>query len=139
MSQFKVLAVLPLAFLLAGCHLPDQLDFRPKAVTATPPAPPPVPEPETRTALVTIDYDKPSPDFRAALAGAVKIVEQRRPGALYDIVAVVATAAEAPAARTRAAEVMTAVEAEGVIPARIQLGLRLIAGQKPPQVRVYLR
>ena len=132
--------VLPGALLLAGCHPIDQTDFRPKAaVSNLPPPPPPVPEPETRTALVTIDYVKDNPDFRTALTNVIKVVETRRPGVLYDIVATIATAAEAPAARVRAADAMTVVEAAGVIPARIQLGLRLIPGQKPPQVRVYLR
>ena len=130
---------LPGALLLAGCHLIDQTDFRPKAAMSNLPPPPPVPQPETRTALVTIDYVKDNPDFRTALTNVIKLVEARRPGVLYDVVATIATAAEAPAARVRAADAMTVVEAAGVIPARIQLGLRLIPGQKPPQVRVYLR
>ncbi len=139
-SYFALAMALPGALLLGGCHLIDQTDFRPKvAVSNLPPPPPPVPEPETRTALVTIDYVKDNPDFRTALTNAIKVVEARRPGVLYDVVATIATAADAPAARVRAADAMTAVEAAGVIPARIQLGLRLIPGQKPPQVRVYLR
>ena len=58
---------------------------------------------------------------------------------LYDVVAVVPDAAGAVAGRTRAADVMIAIEANGVIPARIQLGLKLEPGRKIPQVRVYLR
>jgi len=34
---------------------------------------------------------------------------------------------------------MIAIEAAGVIPARVQLGLRIDPGRKIPQVRVYLR
>jgi hypothetical protein len=66
-------------------------------------------------------------------------VEARRPNSLYDVVAVVADTAGAEIGRSRAADVMTAIEANGVIPARIQLGLMLEPGRKIPQVRVYLR
>ncbi len=127
----------PLLLALSGCHLLDQTDFDPRMRAK--PAPPPVPNPETRTALVTIDFVKADPDYRAALAGAIQAVETRRPGMLYDVVAVVADAAGAAAGRVRAAEVMTAIEADGVIPPRIQLGLALDPGRKIPQVRVYLR
>jgi hypothetical protein len=127
----------PLLLVLPGCHLLDQTDFDPKPVVR--PALPPVPDPETRAALVTIDYVKDNPDYRTALATAIQAVETRRPGVLYDVVAVVADAGGAAVGRTRAAEVMTAVEADGVIPARIQLGVRLEPGRKIPQVRVYLR
>ena len=111
----------------------------PKPVVSSTPPPPPVSEPEKRTALVTIDYVKDNPDYRTALATVIRTVESRRPGVLYDVVAVIPNAAGAPVARTRASEVMIAIEAEGIIPARIQLGLRLDPAQTPPQVRVYLR
>jgi predicted hotdog family 3-hydroxylacyl-ACP dehydratase len=123
--------------LLTGCHLIDQTDFAPKQ--AVKPRPPPIADPDTRPALVTIEYAKANPDYAAALDGAIKAAETRRPGLLYDVVAVVANAADAPTARTRAADVMTGIEAAGVIPARIRLGLRLDPGRKIPQVRVYLR
>lgn len=131
-----LLLVLPLS--LSACHLLDQTDFQPKP-PAPPAGPPPVPDPETRTALVTIDYAKANPDYRTALAAAIQAAESRRPGVLYDVVAVVPDAAGAVAGRTRAADVMIAIEANGVIPARIQLGLKLEPGRKIPQVRVYLR
>ena len=103
------------------------------------PAPPPIPDPETRAALVTIDYATAAPDYRAALAAAIKAAESRRPNLLYDVVAVTGAAAEAADARIRAADAMTVIEAEGVAPARIQLGQRIEPGRKVPQVRVYLR
>ena len=131
-----VTGLFPLA--LTGCHLIDQTDFRPKP-TAPPPAPPPVPDPETRAALVTIDYAKANPDYTAALTAAIRAAESRRPGVLYDVVAVAGDTNAALAARAHAAEVMIAVEADGVIPARVQLGLRIDPGRKIPQVRVYLR
>ncbi len=134
-SRRSVLILLP--FGLAGCHLLDQTDFQPKP--HPPPPLPPVPDPETRTALVTIDYPKPNPDYHTALATVVRAVEAQRPGSLYDVVAVIADTAGAAAGQNRAADVMIAIEAEGVIPARIQLGLRLEPGRKIPQVRVYLR
>jgi hypothetical protein len=122
---------------LTACHLLDQTDFEPKRPPPLPP--PPIPDTETRTPLVTIDYTKANPDYATSLTTAVHAVETRRPGSLYDVVAVVADAAGAEAGRDRAAEVMTAIEADGVIPARVQLGLRVEPGRKIPQVRVYLR
>ena len=137
----RAFAVFPLAGLavlsLAGCHLIDQSDFRPKRPAAAPP--PPVPNPETRTALVTIDYATPSPDYKAALAQAVGAVETRRPGSVYDVVGVVAGASDVSTAELHAADVMTAIEADGVISARVQLGLYVEPGLKTQQVRVYLR
>jgi hypothetical protein len=122
---------------LPGCHLLDQTDFDPKPPAVAPL--PPVPDPETRPALVTIDYVKANPDYASALAAAVHAVETRRPGALYDVVGVVGDAGAAPLAQTRAAEVMTEIEGQGVIPARVQLGVKIEPGRKVTQVRVYLR
>jgi hypothetical protein len=127
----------PVVLALSGCHLLDQTDFAPKPPSK--PAVPPVPNPETRAALVTIDFAKANTDYRAGLSTAIHAAETMRPGSLYDVVAYVPAAAAAAAGRDRAAEVMTAIEADGVIAPRIQLGLVLDAGQKIPQVRVYLR
>jgi hypothetical protein len=128
---------IPLLLALSGCHLLDQTDFEPKLRAK--PAPLPVPNPETRAALVTIDFAKADPEYRAALATVIQVVESKRPGVLYDVVAVVPDAAGAAAGQVRAAEVMTAIEADGVVPPRIQLGLMVDPGRKIPQVRVYLR
>lgn len=122
---------------LTGCHLIDQTDIDGKKPEAA--APRPAPDPETRPALVTIEYTTATPEYRAALTSAVRAAESRRPGLLYDVVAVAGTASDAPLARTRAAEAMTVIETQGVPPARIQLGLRLEPGRKVQQVRVYLR
>jgi hypothetical protein len=133
----RAVVLLPPLALAACHHLIDQTDFDPP-----PPVRPvvaPVPDPETRSALVTIEYAKPDPDYHATLAATIRAVESRRPGLLFDVVAVVGSDGETQMGRLRAAEVMTAVEAEGVIPARIQLGLRVDPGRKIPQVRVYLR
>jgi hypothetical protein len=134
-SLFRL--AIPMLLALAGCHLLDQTDFEPRL--APKPPPPPVPSPETRTALVTIDFAKAEPGYRAALAIAIQAAETKRPGTLYDVVGVVPDAASAAAGQARAAEVMTAIEADGVIAPRIQLGLMLDPGRKIPQVRVYLR
>jgi hypothetical protein len=128
---------IPLALALSGCHLIDQTD-----IMKQPPAPapaPPMPDPETRAALVTIDYTKPNTEYAASLATVVQAVETRRPGSLYDVVAVIGDAAGADTARARAEDVMTTIEADGVIPARIQLGLKIEPGRRIPQVRVFLR
>ena len=122
---------------LSGCHLLDQTDFEP--VRPPPHVPPPVPSPETRAALVTIEFARADTEYRAALTNAIRVVETRRAGVLYDVVAVVADASGAAAGQARAAEAMTVIEAAGVIPARIQLGVMLEPGRKIPQVRVYLR
>jgi hypothetical protein len=133
----KARLILTLLLVLPGCHLIDQRDFQPKHTA--PPPPPPVPDPETRAALVTIDFNKPNPDYAAALATAIHVVETQRPGTLYDVVAVTGDAGSVLAARPAAEEVMIAIEANGVTPARIQLGLRIDPGRRIPQVRVYLR
>ena len=129
--------MLALAAPLTGCHLIDQTDFDPPPPAVA--APPPIPDSETRAALVTIDYATTAPDYRTALAGAIQAAESRRPNLLYDVVAVVGTAAEAPAARLRAAEAMTVIEAQGVASSRIQLGLTIEPGRRVARVRVYLR
>jgi hypothetical protein len=135
--RFATVTLLLTPMALSACHLLDQTDFAPKP----PPRPPvpPLPDTETRTALLTIDYTKANPDYDATLKTVVNAVETRRPGSLYDVVAVVADAASATVGRARAADVMTSIEAAGVIPARIQLGVKLEPGRKIPQVRVYLR
>jgi hypothetical protein len=122
---------------LTGCHLIDQTDFR--GAPPVPTAPPPVPEPDQRSALVTIDYTKANPDYAAALTAVVAAVEQRRPGALYDVISIIGSSSDAELGQNRAADVMTAIEARHVIPARIQLGQRIEPGRKAQQVRVYLR
>jgi hypothetical protein len=135
MSMLRIAVLLLLA--LSGCHLLDQTDFEPKRPLKA--AVPPAPDPETRPALVTIDFAKANTEYRAVLATAIHAAETMRPGSLYDVVAVVPNASGAAAGRERAAEVMTAIEANGVVPPRIQLGLTLEAKLKIPQVRVYLR
>ena len=126
----------PLLLALSGCHLLDQTDFQPRP---TPRVVAPVPNPESRTALLTIDFARPDTDYRSAVATTIRMVEARRPGVLYDVVGVVQDIAGAQDARTRAAEVMTAIESGGVNPARVQLGITLDPNQRIPQVRVYLR
>ena len=134
MSRFVLAASALLG--LAGCHLIDQTDFDPippvKVVR-------PIPDPETRPALVTIEFAKANPDYKAVMTTTIKTVETKRPGVLYDVVSVVGTAADAVTGRARAAEAMTVIETAGVIPARIQLGLTIEPGRKIQQVRVYLR
>jgi len=127
----------PLLLALSGCHLLDQTDFEPKR--PPPRVAPPVPDPETRAALLTIAFAKPTTEYRTAVGDAIRIVEARRPGVLYDVVARVPDIAGVAAGQARAAEVMTAIEAAGVNPARIQLGVTLDPANKIPQVRVYLR
>lgn len=121
---------------LAGCHLLDQTDFDPPRPAR---AARPIPNPETRTALITIEYAKANPDYRAVLIQTIRTVESKRPGVLYDVVSVIGAASESVTGRGRAADVMTAIETAGVNPARIQLGVAIEPGRKPQQIRVYLR
>ena len=144
---------LPLALALGGCHLFDQTDVdrKPAARVETPPAAAPPAsttaaadtkndaKTDTRPALITIDYATPKPNYRKTLDDTVRTVELRRPGILYDVVAVYGDEKEAAAARANAVEVMKEIQLQGVLPTRVQLSLNQEAGRKTRQVRVYLR
>ena len=140
--------VLPLILALAGCHLFDQTDVDPKPAVKAEVPPPVTPSPpdtnaanatETRPPLITIDYATPKPNYRKTLDDTIHTVELRRPGILYDVVALYGDDKEAAAARAHAVEVMKEIQLQGVLPTRVQLSVKQEAGRKAQQVRVYLR
>ena len=140
LAPAMLLSVL-LAGVLGGCKLVDQTFFapdpEPSEVQPITPSPA-VARPGGRAALLTIRYDTDSPAYRDALDQAVKAVEQRRPGALFDIVGASDAATAAQAGRDAAA-VMAAMRELGVAGNRLNLGARIEPAMTVREVRVYLR
>jgi hypothetical protein len=131
---------------LAGCKLIDQTTFAPQAEMPEPAqlaALPPVGE---RPALLSIRYSTPNPQYGEALRTAVAAAEERRPGSIYDVVAVVPVPKD-PALQLRdldqgrqdATRVMQAMMALGVPDTRIALGARTDPSITVREVRVYVR
>jgi hypothetical protein len=127
-----------LAALLPGCRLVDQRTFR-----ATPPAPgaedvaharlPPLP-------LLIIRFDQPDFDYHPALADAVDAARSRKPDVGFEVLAPVPSATNPTAqGEADAVEIATALEAIGIPPERIRLGLRADPGAPPREIRVYVR
>ena len=138
MKLLRLLAILA----CSGCAIPGQETFapapdaKPVADTIAAVAAPRI---DPRAPLITIEYATPNPDFRELLRLAVRAAEARKPGVLYDVVAVVKTADDTSAAQDRAGQVMRAIMAERVPTARIHLGLRAEPSMPGAQVRVYVR
>ena len=130
-----------LAGSLAGCKLVDQTFFAPdpdpREVPAATPAPAD-PRPAGRAPLLTIRYDTPAPVYRDTLAQAVKAVEERRPGAVFDIVGASDASSAAQAGRDAAAVLGTMREL-GVAGPRLHLGARIEPNAAVREVRIYLR
>jgi hypothetical protein len=137
-----LLPALSLALLsLSGCKMIDQTLFRPDPEPGEEAAPPPAAtsaRPASQAPVLSIRYDTPNPSYKDALAQAVRAVEQRRPGAVYDVVAA-SSAAEAPQAAKDAGGVMAAMKELGVPNNRLNLGARLEPGLTTREVRLYLR
>lgn len=136
-----IAALLLCSVALAGCKMIDQTLFRPDPEPGQEAAPPPAPtaaRPANQAPVLSIRYDTPNPSYKDALAQAVRAVEQRRPGAVYDVVAA-STAAEAPQAAKDAGGVMAAMKELGVPNNRLNLGARLEPGLPAREVRIYLR
>ena len=138
-----LLALLPLAALLAGCKLIDQSDFRPKpppvVVPPAPPVPPPVPP------LVAIRFDRPDIAYADALKQAVTAARRRKVDVAFDVQGFAPTApslaAQAASLQSVDAEthaVADAVAKLGVDPGRIRLSARTEAGIAMNEVRVYV-
>jgi hypothetical protein len=133
--------LLPL-LLLAGCALPDQRTF-----TRTPPAPtaaelarPVLPA----RPLLTIRFPAEEREWRAALADAVAAAQARKPDVEFDIMAAIASGANAPQAALAqgaadARLVATTLGQAGVPPERLRLGVQGDPGAPAREVRVYVR
>ena len=141
MRLSRFLLLVPLAVLLAGCKLVDQTFFasdpEPSEVPAAAPAPA-APRPVGRAPLLTIRYDTPTPAYRDSLAQAVKAVEARRPGAVFDIVGASDATGAAQAGRDAGA-VMSTMRELGVAGPRLHLGARIEPNVTVREVRIYLR
>ena len=141
----RTVAVFLLPLLLAGglsgCKLIDQTTFAPDPEPSEVPAPAPVtaaPRPTGRAPLMTIRYDTATPAYRDALAQAVTAVEQRRPGASFDVVGASDAAGAAQAGRD-AGSVLATLRELGVAAGRLHLGARIEPTATVREVRVYLR
>jgi len=138
-----IVAVLP------GCSLIDQNTFNPaaRAVPVIPPAPvvAAVPVSPGPPPLLTLQPGQPAQD---AVRQAVAAAQRRKPGVVFDVVAMVpaGTAADSEAADSQAASssaeagiVARAITAQGVPPSRVRLFARPEAGLTAREVRVYVR
>jgi hypothetical protein len=133
----KATLVLLAGLALAGCKLVDQTTFAPSP--EAPPATPAPPSADPRIPLLTIGYDTPNPNYQDVLRYAVRAAETRAPGVEYDVYAMLPAGGDAAQAQNSAVEVMRAILADGVPPARVHLGLRTEAASAARQVRVYVR
>jgi len=125
---------------LAGCKLIDQTTFAPDPEPDQVAAPPvaPGPRPAGMAPIMTIRFETTSPDYQDALTQAVQTVEQRRPGAMFEVVAT-SSATEAAQATTDATSVMKAMREMGVPITRMTLGARVDPTLSVREVRIYLR
>ncbi len=137
--------VLPLAA-LAGCHLIDQRSFdRSAGRRPVPPAAPVMAGPAPVPPLLSVRYDTPAPQYRAALATAVDAARRRKPDVLFSVVVLVpptGTPAEqvaaAEAARGSGRDVAAAIVADGADIGQVELSARAEPGLAVREVRVYV-
>ena len=139
LSPFLILVLL--AGSVVGCKLVDQTFFAPdpEPSEVQPAGPTPsAARPVSRGPLLTIRYDTPAPAYRDALSQAVKAVEERRPGAVFDVVGASDAVGAAQAGRDAAAVLGTMREL-GVAGPRLHLGARIEPNVTVREVRIYLR
>jgi fermentation-respiration switch protein FrsA (DUF1100 family) len=116
----------------------DQHTFRP-------PAPAPSAEDVARAKLpplplLIIRFDQPDFDYHPALADAVDAARSRKADVGFEVLAPVPTAGEPTVqGQADAVDIATALQAIGVPPERIRLGLRADPGAPPREIRVYVR
>ncbi len=131
---------------LAGCHLIDQRSFdrtagRKPVLPAVPTPPGPAPTPP----LLTVRFDTPDPQYRAALATAVDSARRRKPDVLFSVIVLVPPAgtpaqqvAAAEAARGSGRDVAAAIVADGADIGQVELSARAEPGLTVREVRVYV-
>jgi hypothetical protein len=136
-------ALLAAAAATSACTLIDQTTFapepdpKPPPVAVVAPTAAPAPAPDARVPLLTIRYDVPAPDYATVLPIAVRTAKQRRPGVAFDVVSVIATAADAPQGEADAAAVSRAIAKLGIPAERIHLGVRVDPSATLRSVLVY--
>ena len=131
---------------LAGCHLIDQRSFdrtagRKPTLPAVPARPGPAPVPP----LLTVRFDTPDPQYRAALATAVDSARRRKPDVLFSVIVLVPPAGTpaqqveaAQAARGNGRDVAAAIVADGADIGQVELSARAEPGLTVREVRVYV-
>ena len=132
--------------LLAGCHLVDQRTFdRTAGRRPTLPALPARPGPAPTPPLLTVRYDTPDPQYRAALATAVDSARRRKPDVLFSVIVLVPPAGTpaqqveaAQAARGNGRDVAAAIVADGADIGQVELSARAEPGLTVREVRVYV-
>ena len=146
----SALTLLPLAWLglvgLAGCHLIDQRSFdRTAGRKPVPPAAPVAPGPGPVPPLLTVRFDTPDPQYRAALATAVDAARRRKPDVLFSVTVLVPSTgtpagqvAAAEAARGSGRDVAAAIVADGADIGQVELSARAEPGLAAREVRVYV-
>ncbi len=130
---------------LGGCHLVDQQDFDAKA--GRKPTPPVVAEQAFHgpPALVTIKFDRPDPDYEAALADGVHRALARKPDVLFTVLTLVPQAPTPDAqfaSETQAAAsgrlVAASIVADGAEHGQVEQAVRSEPGLTLKEVRVLL-
>ena len=96
--------------------------------------------------LVVIRFDRAKVPYQQALYNAVSRVLERRPSAIFDLVAVAPTAGgtakmalNSNKARRHAEEVLRAMIEMGLPPARVAVSAKTLSAAKTNEVHVYLR
>ena len=96
--------------------------------------------------LVVIRFDRAKVPYQQALYNAVSRVLERRPSAIFDLVAVAPTAGgtakmalNSNKARRHAEEVLRALIEMGLPPARVAVSAKTLSAAKTNEVHVYLR
>jgi hypothetical protein len=127
---------------LAGCKLVDQRTFE---ATPTAPAAAQLNRPDLPKApILTINFAFADMDWRPSVHKAVRDAEAHQPGVAFAVVTPIPIAASREVqdrftrqGREDAVAVADELQAAGVTPDRITLGLRSDAGSPPREVRIY--
>ena len=90
-----------------------------------------------RRPLVVIRFDKPDVAYEPALYQALSRALERRPGAVFDLVAVSPTGASAAAAKQRADAVLKSMTGMGLPSDRVAESAS--ASAKSPEVHIYVK
>jgi hypothetical protein len=128
---------------LANCRLIDQSTFERAPETPDPAAlaRPVLPA----RPLLRLVLSDPTLDWRPAVAEAARLARARKPDAAFDVLAPVPTDAKREVqdryvrqGQTDTRMVAAALQADGIDPGRITLGLQGDAGTPPREVRIYV-
>jgi len=109
-------------------------------MTATPASMAPQPQAlNDRRPLVVIRFDKPDVAYEPALYQALSRALERRPDAVFDLVAVSPTGGNAASAKQRADAVLKSMTGMGLPSDRVSESTMASATAKTPEVHIYVR